>query len=87
MLHGGAAIAAIGFNRASKSVGARDGFIGWDHEQRKVLLKHAVNNVRFVILPTVQVKNLASHILSMSVRQMQKDWEERFGDKPFVAET
>jgi len=83
----GRAIAAIGFNRASKSIGVREEYVGWDQEQRFELLKNVVNNMRFLILPWIKVKNLASSLLSKVTKIMCGDWEKRFGEKPCMVET
>jgi len=42
---------------------------------------------RFLILPWVQVKGLASKILSLSARQMARDWEIGYGCRPRLLET
>ena len=47
----------------------------------------AVCNDRFLILPTVQVKNLASHVLAMTLRRLAEDWEQRYKIRPVLAET
>ena len=86
-LHNGKAIAAIGFNRASKAIGVRENYIGWDAQQRMALLKNVVNNMRYLILPWVRVKNLASCLLSRTVKILCADWEARYGEKPQVLET
>src|SRR5437868_15329981 len=44
----------------------RDAWIGWSDEQRKRNLQWIVNNGRFLILPWVRVKGLASKILALS---------------------
>ena len=46
-----------------------------------------MNNGRFLILPWVQVKGLASKILALSARQMPRDWESRYGHRPLLLET
>jgi hypothetical protein len=46
---------------------ARDVWIGWNAEQRQRHLQSVVNNSRFLILPWVRVKGLASKILSNTV--------------------
>ena len=66
---------------------ARDAWIGWSEEQRKRNLQWIVNNGRFLILPWVQVKGLASKILALSARQMPQDWETRYGYRPVLLET
>ncbi|MEW7977089.1 MAG: Druantia anti-phage system protein DruA [Candidatus Sedimenticola endophacoides] len=45
------------------------------------------NNSRFLILPGCHNKNLASQILSMLRRRVQRDWLERFGYPLLMLET
>ena len=66
---------------------ARDEWIGWSGEQRQRNLQGIVNNGRFLILPWVAVKGLASKILALSARQMPRDWETRYGCRPLLLET
>jgi len=66
---------------------ARDEWIGWSDEQRRGHLQRIVNNGRFLILPWVQVKGLASKILALSARQMPRDWESHYGHRPLLLET
>src|SRR2546428_13972813 len=66
---------------------ARDAWIGWSDEQRKRNLQLIVNNGRFLILPWVRVKGLASKILALSARQMPPDWQTRYGYRPLLLET
>jgi len=66
---------------------ARDAWIGWSDEQRKRNLQRIVNNGRFLILPWVRVKGLASKILARSARQMPNDWQTRYGYRPLLLET
>jgi hypothetical protein len=66
---------------------ARDEWIGWSDLQRRQNLQAIVNNGRFLILPWVQVKGLASKILALSARQMPRDWEIRYGCRPLLLET
>jgi hypothetical protein len=46
-----------------------------------------VGNARFLILPTVKVKNLASHVLSVALSRLPEDWEERYHVRPVLVET
>ena len=48
---------------ASRALGARDRWIGWDKRQRMKNLPWVLNNNRFLLFPWVQVPNLASHVL------------------------
>ncbi len=66
---------------------ARDAWIGWSNEQRMRNLQWIVNNGRFLILPWVRVKGLASKILSLSARQLPHDWQIRYGYRPLLLET
>ena len=80
-------IALLGFGAAAWQAAPRDNFIGWSHAQRQCHLPLVVNNARFLILPWIQVKNLASKILGMAVKQVPKDWQERYAIKPVLMET
>jgi len=66
---------------------ARDEWIGWNDAQRRRNLQAIVNNGRFLILPWVRVKGLASKTLALSARQMPRDWEIRYGCRPLLLET
>lgn len=65
----------------------RDRWIGWDDEQRRRNLQLVVNNARYLILPWVYVRGLASKILSLCARQLPADWEKRYGYRPLLLET
>jgi hypothetical protein len=80
-------LALLGFGACAWQVEPRDSFIGWDHEQRRNGLPLIVNNARFLILPWVQSKNLASKILGMVVRQLPIDWQARYNIRPVLMET
>ena len=67
-------VALMGFGAAAWQTAPRDHFIGWNHEQRRQNLPLIVNNARFLILPWVQSKNLASKVLGLVCRQLPKDW-------------
>lgn len=66
---------------------ARDAWVGWSDEQRKRNLQWIVNNGRFLILPWVRAKGLASKILALSARRMPHDWQTRYGYRPLLLET
>jgi hypothetical protein len=80
-------LALLGFGASAWQVAPRDSFIGWDHEQRRNGLPLIVNNARFLILPWVQSKNLASKILAMIARQLPIDWFTRYNIQPVLMET
>jgi len=68
-------------------MGVRDRWIGWNEEQRRRNLQLIVNNARYLILPWVHVRGLASKILSLCARQLPGDWERRYGYRPLLLET
>ena len=82
-----ALLAALGFGAAAWKVAPRDRFIGWTPEQRIKNLHMVVNNARFLILPWVTSRNLASRILSGVARCIQKHWEEKYNYDPVLLET
>ena len=80
-------VGAISFCSAAYQLGPRDEYIGWDEETRLNELPHVVNNNRFLILPNVHIRNLASRVLSMSIRKLREDWEEQYEVVPYIVET
>jgi len=68
-------------------VAVRDRWIGWDDATRARHLQQVVNNSRFLILPWVHVKNLASHVLAQVARRVRADWEAAYGVRPLLLET
>lgn len=77
----------LGFGAAAWQVAPRDNFIGWSHDQRRRHLPLIVNNARFLILPWIQSKNLASKILAMAACQLPNDWFKRYNIRPVLMET
>ncbi|QII13378.1 hypothetical protein KsCSTR_39990 [Candidatus Kuenenia stuttgartiensis] len=45
------------------------------------------NNVRFLILPWVKIKHLASRVLSLALRRLSDDWNTVYGHPVYLAET
>jgi hypothetical protein len=80
-------LALFNFSSAAWKVGARDQWIGWDHETREKNLKYIINNSRFLILPWVRSKNLASWILGSIKRRVGSDWVNLYGYQPVLLET
>jgi len=80
-------IALLGFGAAAWQSAPRDRYIGWTHEQRQRNLSLIVNNARFLILPWVQSKNLASMILAQAARTLPNHWQEVYDYRPVLLET
>ena len=83
----GRVLALLGFDAAVWKTAPRDRFIRWSVEQRKRHLHLIVNNARFLILPWVHCKNLASRLLGRVIRRLPEDWQKRYGYRPVLAET
>lgn len=84
---GSGLLAALGFGASAWSVAGRDGYIGWTAKQRKSNLHLIVNNARFLILPWVKSRNLASKILSLACKQIRDDWQATYNYSPVLLET
>ncbi len=80
-------IACMAFGGAAWTVEPRDSWIGWDNHARKQNLKFIINNVRFLILPWVSSKNLASTILAQASKTVPLDWLKMYGYLPLLLET
>ena len=80
-------LAAMGFGASAWKGAPRDRFIGWSPQQRKQNLHLVVNNARFLILPWVTSRNLASRILSKAAKRLPLDWKCRYGYEPVLLET
>jgi hypothetical protein len=83
----GVVLACLLWSSPAWKMAARDEWIGWNAEQRTRQLQLLVNNSRFLVLPWVQVKGLASKILALSARQLPIDWGHRYGYRPLLLET
>lgn len=65
----------------------RDRFIGWSRAQRERHLGFVANQVRFLILPWVEVPHLASHLLGLLTRRLSRDWQEKYGHPIVLVES
>ena len=80
-------LACLLFGSAAWKAQVRDGFIGWDSEQRPRNLALVTNNTRFLILPWVRVAHLASHLLSRVCGRLSADWRAKYGHRIDLVET
>jgi transposase len=80
-------LGAFLFAAAARNVAARDAWLGWTHNQQQRFRHRVIANSRMLILPGVHVPHLASHALSLVLRRLPQDWQERFGYTPVVVET
>lgn len=77
----------VQFSSAARWLVSRDRFIGWDEATRQRHLPQVVNNSRFLVLPWLSIKGLASHVLAVAARVVVDDWEEAYGVRPVLLET
>lgn len=85
--HQGKQLGCILFAAAAWALEARDHWIGWTQTDRSKRLHLVVNNTRFLIFPWVEVKNLASKSLSLVIKRIRADWQERYNYQPVLLET
>jgi hypothetical protein len=82
-----AVVGCVQFSSPAWRMAVRDTWIGWDDVTRQRNLQSVVNNSRFLILPWVRVKNLASHVLSLATKRLGADWPRRYGVEVLLVET
>lgn len=80
-------IACMAWSSAPRHIKSRDQFIGWSPDVRIKNLSLIAYNTRFLILPWVRVKNLASHVLSQMARQLPGDWQKQYNHPIYYLET
>ncbi len=80
-------IACLLFGAPAWRLSPRDDFIGWDDTIRQKNLCLIANNTRFLILPWVNVPNLASHILSSVAKRLCADWLDKYNHPLHLIET
>jgi len=72
----------LGWSSAPRQRGPRDRFIGWSSEARRRDLRALAYNARFLILPWVQVPNLASQLLGRMAKRLAADWDRVYALSP-----
>jgi hypothetical protein len=80
-------VACLGWGSAAWSVKSRDTFIGWDKKTKQRRLHFVASNNRFLLLPWVKVKCLASKILALNIRSISNDWMTIYNHPLYLLET
>lgn len=80
-------MAALSFAGAGYKLKTRDDLLQRYGMSRLEAQGQLVVNSRFLIMPYIQVKNLASAVLSQVVKRLCTDWQARFGKPPLLVET
>ncbi len=83
----GRPIACMAWSSAPRHIGSRDRYIGWDQQTRRRNIRLIAYNTRFLILPWVRVKHLASHILGQMATRISADWQAKYGHPVYFLET
>ena len=77
----------MSFGASAWKTQPRDEFIGWTHEQRERNLHLIINNARFLILPWIRYRNLASRVLGLISSRLADDWHARCAYRPVLLKT
>jgi len=80
-------VALIGWGAAAWKCQPREAWIGWNENLKLKRLYLIANNVRFLILPGISMKNLASKILALNLKRLSSDWENRYHHPLLLVET
>jgi len=80
-------VACLGWGSAAWSVKSRDSLIGWDKVTKENNLHFLANNTRFLILPWVKVKFLASKLLALNAKRIFDDWLKVYNHPLYLLET
>jgi hypothetical protein len=80
-------IAAIGFCDPAWQLTQRDEICKEIGIIKSEIRLRGINNGRFLILPWINIPNLASYVLSKTVKLAKRDWEEYYTIPPAYIET
>jgi hypothetical protein len=80
-------LGALAFSGAAKRLKSRDAWVGWSERAWRANLRRVVCNSRFLIAANVEVPNLASRALSLALKRLAEDWEQKHGYAPVLVET
>ena len=80
-------IACFAWSSSAHYLGSRDRFLGWSDEARRKNIHLLAYNPRFLLLPWVRVRFLASHLLARMTGQLSSEWERVYGHPIYFVET
>lgn len=83
----GRPVACAAWSSAPRHIGARDRYIGWSQQARRRNIRLLAYNTRFLILPWVRVKHLASHLLGRMAAEIPGGWQRLYGHPIYYLET
>jgi hypothetical protein len=80
-------IACLAWSSAPRHLASRDGFIGWSLAARRRNLRYLAANIRFLLVPWLSCRHLASHILARVARDLSGEWQKVYGHPLYFLET
>jgi hypothetical protein len=80
-------VALFAWSSAARHLGPRDRYLGWSAQARRQNIRWVAYNTRFLILPWVQVPDLASHLLARMTGMLSGEWQKVYGHPVYFAET
>ena len=80
-------LGCVQFSSPAWKMAPRDRWIGWDETHRRRNLQKVVSQSRFLVLPWIEIKNLASAVLGLSARRIARDWKNQYGYRPVLLES
>jgi hypothetical protein len=83
----GELVALLGWASAAFRAPLREAYVGWDEATKRRRLHMVANNIRFLILPWVHVRHLASKVLATNLRRLSRDWQMVWKHPIYLAET
>jgi hypothetical protein len=83
----GIPVACMAWSSAPRHIGCRDRYIGWSAEARRRNIRLLAYNTRFLILPWVTTRYLASHILGQMTKRISEDWQQLYRHPIYFLET
>lgn len=83
----GQVVACLSWASAAWKIKSREEFIGWDESTKRKKLYLIANNTRFLILPWILVKHLASKVLALNLKRLSDDWQNIYNHRVYLVET
>lgn len=83
----GQVVGCLAWASAAFKVKSRDDYIGWNPKTRRARLHFIANNARFLVLPWIRVKHLASKVLAFTLKRLSDDWQHAYHHRLYLAET
>lgn len=83
----GQPVACLAWSSSPRHLGPRDRFIGWSAAQRQAHVHLMAYNTRYLLLPWVGVRHLASQVLAAVARVLSADWQRLYHHPIYLLET